>query len=326
MLRGAFVAASMLALGIGGWPGPSRAQDYPAQPIRLVVPYAPGAGSDLLGRLTAEALTARLGQPVVVENKPGAGGAIGTDLVVKSRPDGYTLLWASSDGVAILPAVKSSLPYKVPDDFSFVARITGFSYFVVVNPKLPINSLSELIAYAKANPGKLRYGSIGIGSGPHMATALIAKSAGIEMVHVPFGGVAPALTAALGGHIDLALGAASSVKPYVDAGTLRALAVTGSERHPLLPAVPTLAESGLPLVVISNWWGLLAPAGTPEPALARLRKATAEMVKDAKTVERLGALGYQFTYLEGAAFKDFAVKDFEQWKAVAKSANVAIAD
>ncbi len=320
------MAALIAMLGLFGVPAASQAQDYPAKPVRFIVPFPPGAGSDLLGRITAEALTARLGQPFVVENKPGVGGALGTDLVARAPADGYTLLWASSDGVAVLPAVKTTLPYRVPDDFTFVARVTDFSYFLMTNPGLPIRSLADMLAHAKANPGKLRYGSIGVGSGQHMGMALIGKTAGIEMVHVPFGGVAPALTALLGGHIDLALGAASSVKPYVDAGTLRPLAMTGEARHPLLPAVPTLSEAGLPLVVFSNWWGLLAPAGTPEPVLARLRKASGEMAKDPAFIEKIGKLGYQPTHLEGAAFRNFVIKDFEQWKAVAKSANIAIAD
>ena len=155
MLR-TLVVLSSIAVVAGGWPAGARAQDYPARPVRIVVPFLPGAGNDLMGRLTAEELTGRLGQPVVVENKAGAGSQIGIDFVAKARPDGYTLIWAASDGLSILPAVKPTLPYKVPEDFAFIARITLLPFVIIVNPRLPIRSMAELIAYAKANPGKLR--------------------------------------------------------------------------------------------------------------------------------------------------------------------------
>ena len=320
MLAGAMVALTCLGFGLR-----AHAQSYPSQPIRLVVPFAAGAGSDLLGRFTAQQLTPRLGQPVIVDNKPGAGSAIGVDIVAKAKPDGYTLLWTASDGASIAPAVKPALPYKVPDDFQFIARISDFAYIVTVNPKLPIHSLAELIAYAKKNPGKLRYGTAGIGSGPHMATELVAKAAGIEMIHVPFGGIAPAINAALGGFVDVIFGA-PSLKPHTDAGNLRAIAMTGRERNPNFPNVPTLAEAGLPNLVVTIWWGILAPAATPAPVVARLRQVTDEMMKDPKTAEGLRAIGYEPSYLPHDAFREFVVKDIEQWKSVARSSNITITD
>ncbi len=316
-------AAALLALGIAA--APASAQDYPTQPVRIIVPFAPGAGNDLLGRLTADALTPRLGQTVFVENKPGAGSAIGIDLVAKSKPDGYTILWTASDGISILPAVKSVVPYKVPDDFTFIARITQLPFIVAVNPKLPINSLQELIAYGKANPGKLRYGTAGVGGGPHMATALMAATAGIEMVHVPYQGVAPAITALQGGFIDVVLAAPSSIQPFAEAGTIRAIGMSGKSRHPNFPNVPTWREAGLPLDV-TVFYGILAPAGTPEPILARLRKEIGEMLRDPKIVEKLKSLGYQPDYIAGDEFKAFLVNDLEQWRKVAKSAKITIPD
>lgn len=321
MLR-KIAAASLVALGFGL--GAASAQDWPTQPIRIVVPYAPGAGNDILSRLTADYLTKRLGQTVFVENKPGAGSAIGVDIVAKSKPDGYTILWTASDGISLLPAVKSQMPYRVPEDFTFIAMVTDFTYLISVNSKLPIKTLPELIAYGKANPGKLRYGTAGVGGAPHLATALLAKAAGIEMVHVPFGGVAPALAAAVGGHIDLALASPPASKPHIDGGNVRGIAVTDTKRHKLYPDVPTTAEAGMPSLVVTFWHGLMAPAGTTAPILARLEKEIDGMLKDPEVVERLDKLGYVPVYKDAATFKDFVLKDLAKWKETAKSANISI--
>ncbi len=311
MLRKLIVTA-MVALGAGTWSALSFAQEYPTHAVRIVVPFLPGAGNDILGRLTADNLTTRLGQPFIVENKPGAGSQIGIDFVAKSKPDGYN---------PILPAVKQGMPYKVPDDFTFIARIVQIPFVVGVNPKLPINSVADLIAYAKANPGKVKYGTSGIGGGPHMGSALIEKAAGVEMLHIPYSGVSAAVNALLAGTIDIALITPPTVRPHTDAGTIRAIATTGKERHPLFPNTPTLEEAGLPVTVVV-WYGILAPAGTPEPVLARLRKEVADVLKDPQVLQKLNALGYQVSYLPDDEFKDFVMKDAEQWKSVAKSANI----
>ena len=312
-----------LALVIGAMVCSATAQDFPNHPVKIIVPFAPGAGNDTLGRLTAEFLTPRLGQPVVVENKAGAGSQIGIDFVAKSPPDGYTIVWAASDGVTILPAVKPNMPYKVPDDFAFIARIVQIPFVIAVNPDLPIKSVSDLIAYAKANPGKLKYGTSGIGGGPHMGSALIEKAAGVEMLHVPYSGVAPAMNALLGKSIDIALVTPPTVKPYTDSGQFRAIATTGSERHPLFPDLPTLTEAGVPVTVVV-WYGVLAPAGTPEPVLAKLRKEIVDGLADPKVKQRLTSLGYQVSYLAGDEFKAFVVKDANQWKDVAKTAKIQL--
>jgi tripartite-type tricarboxylate transporter receptor subunit TctC len=314
----------IFALGSLGWVAPSTGQDYPSRPLKMIVPLPPGGGSDLMARFSAQMLTPRLGQSVVVENKAGGGSVIGVDLVAKAKPDGYTILWTASDGLSIAPALRTT-PYKVPDDFSFIARISDFSYIITVNPKLPIHTLADLIAYAKANPGKLRYGTAGIGSGPHLATELVAGAAGIDMLHVPYVGIGPAITAAMGGFIDVIL-AAPTIKQHTDAGSLRAIAMTGKERHPDFPNVPTLTQAGLPNLVVTIWWGMLAPAGTAEPILARLRNDTAEMMKDPKTLEGLRKLGYEPSYLPHDAFKEFVMQDIERWKAVAKKANIKLTD
>lgn len=318
-----FVAALAAALACLA-PG-ARAQAYPDHPIKLVIPLPPGGGTDTLGRFIAQQLSAKLGQPVVPENRPGAGAVIGTDVVAKAKPDGYTLLWTSSDGVSMAPVLKKSLPYKVPDDFTYVARVSDFAYIVTVSPKLPIKSMQELVAYAKAHPGELKYGTSGVGSGPHMATELIASATGVQMLHVPYQGIAPAIAAALGGTVDVIL-AAPTVKSQTDAGALRPLATTGKTRNPDFPNLPTLGEAGIPNLVVTIWWGIMAPAGTPEPVLDKLRTATAEVLKDPATIEGMRKLGYDPNYLPYDQFRQFVMDDMRQWGRAAKAANVTITD
>jgi tripartite-type tricarboxylate transporter receptor subunit TctC len=316
-----FATLALLSLALGS--APALAQDYPSRPVRIVVPFAPGAGNDLLGRIVATELTKRLGGQVFVENKPGAASQLGTDLVAKSPPDGYTLLWTASDGLSALPAVKASVPYKIPDDFVFIASLTRISFVIAVNPKVPAKTIQELIAYAKANPGKLNYGSAGLGSAPHLGLALFANAAKIDMVHVPFAGLGPALNAVMAGTVDLSLTTVPFAKPQEEAGTVRNLAITGTARDPLLPNVPTLQESGLP-VTVQVFFGLLAPAHTPEPIVARLRKEIAEIAKEPAVIERLQTLGYPVAYLDGNGYRDTILKDLELWRGVAKAANIKI--
>ena len=318
-----FIVTAIAALGLAAGLQPLSAQDYPSRPVRMVVPFAAGAGTDLMGRIVAQEFTKRLGQQFFVENKPGAAAQLGTDFVAKSPPDGYTLLWTVSDGLSVLPAVKASIPYKIPDDFAFIAGILQLPFAVSVNAKLPIKSVADLIAYAKANPGKLNFGSAGVGSAPHMGIALMNNAAGINMVHVPFAGLGPATNALLAGTVDIGLVTPPLVKPHLDSGALRAIAVTGKKRYPLLPDVPTLQEAGLNVTTIVGY-GLSAPAGTPEPILARLKQTISAMMNDKAIIERLHGLGYETDLLIGDAYKDFIVKDLEQWRGVAKAANIKI--
>jgi len=326
-MRRTLAVAALLGLAVAVVPLTARAQEYPkAGPVKIIVPFLPGAGNDLLGRLTAEHLTPRLGQSVIVENKAGAGSQIGIDFVAKSKPDGYNLVWAASDGITILPAVKTGMPYKVPDDFAYIARIVQLPFVLAVSPRIPVTTVAELIAYAKANPGKVRYGTSGIGGAPHMGTVLFEKNTGVDMLHVPFAGISAVITALRGDTIDIALITPPTVKPHTDAGAFRAIATTGRQRHALFPNVPTLEEAGLPGVVVVVWYGILAPAGTPEPTLARLRNEVADLLKDPKVTARLDQLGYQISYLAGDAFRDYIVADLEQWRTVARTANVKLVE
>jgi len=325
MLR-TLAAAALAALSIAALPATASAQKYPDKPVRLIVPFPPGGGTDLTARIAAEYISQKLGSSVVVENKPGAATAIGMDLVAKSPADGYTLIWTTSDGISILPAVKPSVPYKIPNDYAFVAGAVKYSLVVGANAKLPFKTLAELLAYGKANPGKLRYSSSGVGAGGHLATALIANAAGVDMVHVPYQGAAPAVAGAAGGHVDLVLVATSSMKPHVDSGALRALAITDTKRSELFPDAPTLMESGLKDQSVVLYYGMLAPAGTPEPILATLRKEIGEMLKDPKVLERLKSMGFEAAFLPGNEFKDYMVKDLEKWRGVSKAANIVLTD
>ncbi len=318
-----FIVAAVAMLGLAAGLQPASAQDYPSRPVRVVIPFAAGAGTDLLGRIVAQELSKRLGQQFVVENKPGAAAQLGTDLVAKSQPDGYTLLWTVTDGLSVLPAVKASVPYKIPDDFAFIAGVLQMPFAVSLNAKLPVKSIADLIAYAMANSGKLNFGSAGIGSAPHMGIALMNAAAGIKMVHVPFDGLGPATNALIAGTVDIGLVTPPLVKPHVDSGALRVIAVTGRKRYPLFPDVPTLQEAGLNVTIIVNY-GLSAPAGTPEPILARLKQSISDIVHDKAIVERLRGLGYEIDLQIGDAYKDFIVKDLEQWRSVAKAANIKI--
>jgi tripartite-type tricarboxylate transporter receptor subunit TctC len=299
------------------------AQDYPNKPIRLVVPFPPGGGTDLSARIVAEYLGQKLGQSIVVENKGGAGSQIGIDLVAKSKPDGYTLGWASSDGLSIIPALKESMAYKVPDDFAFIATGVKTSPLISINPKLPFKNIGELIAFGKANPGKLRYSTLGVGSSGHLAATLFSKTAGIEMTHIPYSGSAPAILAAVQGTVEFAIAGMGSVKSNLDSGALRALATTDKDRNLFYTEVPTLREAGVPLSVIL-YIGLIAPAGTPQPIVDRLAKEMEEMKNDQAVQERMKKIGSEFSVLSSKEFRDTIVNDLGRWRDVAKSANISI--
>ncbi len=302
---------------------PAAAQDYPSKPVRMVIPFAAGGGTDVVGRIVAQELSKRFNQQFFVENKPGAAAQLGTDHVAKSAPDGYTLLWTVTDGLSILPAVKASVPYKIPDDFAFIAGVLQLQFAVTVNAKVPARTLAELIAYARANPGKLNFGSAGVGSAPHLGIALMNNAAGLEMVHVPFAGTGPALQAVTAATVDLALITTQQAKPYVESGAVRVLAVTGNRRDSLLPDVPTLKEAGLNVSTIVGY-GLSAPAETPAPVVARLTQTIAAVMADKALLERLKGLGYETDLQLGDAYRDFIVRDLEQWRAVGKAANIRI--
>ncbi len=300
---------SVLILGGAAGTLPAAAQDYPSRPIRMIVGFVPGGGSDISARILADVLGPRLRQSIVVENKPGAASMIGVDYVAKSPPDGYTLLHTNSDGIAIIPAVRKSVPYSVPKDFTFISRILEVPLAVSVSTKLPINTMAELIAYAKANPGKLRYGTSGVGTGPHLATLLLEKLAGIKMTHVPYKGSGGAINDLLGGHIDLTLPAIQAIAPNAESGKVKVIAVTGRTRDPLMPNVPTMAQVGLPGATVVIWYGLLGPAGMPANVVDRLRKETVSALNSPEAKQRFKAAGFETLPLAGGEFEKIAVDE-----------------
>jgi tripartite-type tricarboxylate transporter receptor subunit TctC len=317
----------LLGLGgliLAGLPRVARAAGYPTKPIRLIVGYVPGGGSDLSARILAEVMGERLNQSVVVENKPGASSVIGVQYVTQSPPDGYTLLHANSDAITILPAVHKGVPYKVPGDFTFITRILTVPLAVTINPKLPFHTIADLIAYAKQNPGKLRYGTSGVGSGPHLATLLLSREAGIQMTHVPYRGSGGAINDLVGGHIDLTLPAPQAVAGLAKSGDLRVLAVTGAQRDPSMPDVPTLAESGLPGATVAIWYGLLGPANMPPDVVAKLRTETVAALNSDDARKKFGAAGFVPEPLAGDAFQKYVEAELATWISVAASAHVNV--
>lgn len=301
---------------------PASAQDFPNRPIRLIVPYSAGGGTDTTARLVAEGLAKRMGQPVIVENKPGAGSSIGTDYVIKSKPDGYTLLYGTGDAVTLLPAVNPKLPYKMPDDLVFLVRAFISPYTVAVSNSLPVNTWAEFLAYAKANPGKVRYATSGYGGGGHLATVLLEMHAGIEMTHIPYKGIAQLMPDLLSGNVDLGLVSPATITPYFNAGKVKVLAQISWKRHPALANIPTLAEVGLKEATVETWYGVMAPAGLPANVREKLQKELMEVLKDPDVNDRLSKLGWFPEPIVGESFKQFAVEEMKVWKDVVKAAKI----
>ena len=320
------IAVAAFALAAALAPATAQAQDYPNQPIRFIVPFAAGGGNDVMARVTSEFLNQRTKWQFIVENRPGAASAIGIDYALRQKPDGYTLLWSPSDGLTILPAVKASVPYKVPEDLSYLARITELPLLVTAGTKAPFKTFAEFVTYAKANPGKVRYGSSGVGTAPHLLAVLIMRAVGVEATHIPFQGMGPALTALTGNHIDLLFPDPGSAKPFVEGKQIMALAVTSEKRHPSYPDVPTVEQAGGPKTNGTVFYATFAPAGTPEAILQKLRTEIGEVLKDPKYIERIGQMGFQPSYLAGNAFKEVVVKELDQWKGIAKAANIELKD
>ena len=298
--------------------------NYPAKPVRLVVPFPAGGTTDILARAVAQKLSEAWGQQVIVDNRPGAGGNIGSDLVAKSTPDGYTLLMGTVGTHAINPSLYKNMPYDHVKDFAPVILVAGVPNVLVVNPSLPVHSVSELIAYAKANPGKLNFASSGNGTSIHLSGELFKVMTGVEMTHVPYKGSAPALTDLIGGQVQLMFDNLPSSLPFIRAGKLRALAVTSGARAAALPDLPTLAESGLPGFEASSWFGVLAPAGTPRDIVAKLNGAIASWLASPAAKEKLLAQG---AIAAGGTPDDFARHigaETSKWAKVVKASGAHI--
>jgi len=298
--------------------------DYPNHPIRLVVPYPPGAGTDATARIVAEALGKQLGQTIVVENKPGASGLIGTDGVAKAAPDGYTLLWTSTDSMTTVPALRTKMPYKVPDDFTYIAKMAETGMSLAISPKIPARTVAEFIAYAKANPGKLSFGSSGTGGSPHLATLLFEKYAGIKMTHVPYKGIAAAMTDLIGGQIDFVLLTPVTIVPYINSDKMRIIGITAPTRHPMLPNAPTVKEEGFPQATATVWYGLFGPARMPPDVVAKLQKEIAVVAQMPAVRDKMAQAGLQMRTEIGADFEKSAAAEYAQWQALGKAENLQL--
>ncbi len=310
----------LLAVVAGG----AWAQAYPVKPIRLVVPFPPGGATDILARAVAQKLTDAWGQSVIVDNRPGAGGNIGSELVAKAAPDGYTLEMGTVGTHAINASLYSKMPYDHVRDFAPVILVAGVPNVLVVNPGLPVNSVQELIAYAKANPGKLNFASSGSGTSIHLAGELFKVMAGVQMTHVPYKGSSPALQDLLGGQVQLMFDNLPPSLPHIKAGKLRALGVTSATRAPALPDVPTIAESGLPGFEASSWFGVLAPAGTPPAIIAKLNAEIAKWLDTPEAKEKMLALGANAA---GGTPEDFAkhiAAETAKWAKVVKESGAKV--
>jgi tripartite-type tricarboxylate transporter receptor subunit TctC len=301
----ALLSAALLSL-------PAAAQSYPTKPVRIIVPFAPGGGSDFIARFTAQRLSASFGSQVIVENKPGAGGMLGIEQGVRADPDGYTFTLIASS-YTVNPALYP-LKYDPVNDITPVVQISQGPMIVVVNPKVPANSATELIALAKAKPGTLNFASAGQGSITHMACELFAYMAGIKMNHIPYKGTGPALTDTIGGQTDLFCTSTATALPHVKAGRLRALAVTTANRLPAEPNVPTLAESGVKGYDVPLWHGLIAPRGMPKVAVDKMNAEVNKLLKSKDTAEQLQTDGVSPKGGTPEAFRDQIRNEVELWK------------
>jgi tripartite-type tricarboxylate transporter receptor subunit TctC len=310
-----------LAVSLAAVAAPGAAQDsYPSKPIRLIVGYSAGGGNDITARLIAPKMSEALGQPVIVENKPGAQSIIAADYVAKSAPDGYTILMGPSGPMTINPATYSKLPYSAQKDFEPIGMICSFPLVAVVNPKLPIKSINELIEYAKANPGKANYASsAGIFQ---ISTELFKQQTGAPLVLIPYKGSGDSVKAVITGEVMMTLVDPAPVTGALKAGTVRGLAVTSAKRHPSWPDLPTFGELGMPDLVAPVWMALFAPAGTSPAIVARLHKEMVRAVKDPETLARFSTMGLQPEAGTAEELKQQMARDLARWTAVAKTAGI----
>ena len=329
-LRARCVRRAALALAVLALLGPipalaqssvSGAADFPARPVRLIVPYPPGGAADVLGRMIGQKLAERWGQQVLIDNRPGAGGGIGAQAGAKAPPDGHTLTVTPVGIMAVNPWVYAKLPYDPLRDFQPVTLIASSPFVLAVHPKLPVNTLKEFIDYARSNPGKLSVGNPGSGTGQHLGGEYLASSAGVQLVHVPYKGSAPATTDLLGGVIDAQFDLITLL-PHVKAGKLRALGVSSAKRMKALPDVPTIAESGLAGFQVVAWNGIVAPAGTPIALAEKIQKDVAQVLGQRDVLDTLTAQGYEPGGQSPAEFAAFIRSELEKYGKIVKTAGI----
>ncbi|HEY8608393.1 MAG TPA: tripartite tricarboxylate transporter substrate binding protein [Noviherbaspirillum sp.] len=312
----AFAAASMC--------GTASAAGYPDKPIRLVVPYAAGGSTDLTARLLAKSMTARFGQPVIVDNRAGAGGSIGHETVAKSTPDGYTLLFSAAGPLTVTPHTYPKLSYEPVKSFAPIMLVATQPLLLVVNPAMKVNSVADLIKEAKARQGKLNYGSFGNGSAAHLAAESFKMLTKAEMMHVPYKGSSPALAGLVGGEIDLMFDVFSTAAPLAESGKLRPIAITSRERSPLFPSVPTMDEAGVAGMDAGTWFGILAPAGTPQEIIDQVNRAANAALGEQELRSTLASQGAAVRGGTPAQFADFFNSEFQKMGTLVKAVGVKV--
>jgi tripartite-type tricarboxylate transporter receptor subunit TctC len=304
--------------------GPAIAADYPAKPVRVVVPFPPGGTTDVLARIVAAGLSERMGQQFIIDNRPGASGAIGTTMVAKAPPDGYTLVFATINTHGINASLFPNLPYDPIKDFAPVTIVANTPNVLMVHPSVSAKNLTELIALAKAEPGRLNFGSTSLGGSPHMSGELFKMMAQVDIVHVPYKGGGPMLTDLIGGHIQMAFDNLPSSMGHIRAGDVRAIAVTTAERLPSAPDIPTMRESGLPDYEVAAWFGLLAPAGTPPEIVERLHKNISEILQSPEGGKRLADLGAEPVGNTPEEFAGVITYEVARWRKVVQATGVKV--
>jgi len=316
------LAILLLASGLCGSIDAAIAQTYPSRNITLIVPFPPGGSTSIVGRVVADKMSQLLGQSIVVDNRGGAGGTVGTKVVAKSEPDGYTLLAGYTGTLAIGPSLYRNVGYDPRKDFAPIGAIGCAPSSLVVHPSFPVKSVAELIAYAKANPGKVNFGSAGIGTVGHIIGEYFARATGIQIVHIPYKGTGPALSDLLGGHIPMSFSPVATTAGNVKGGLLRGLSVTSAHRNTLLPDVPTMIEAGVPDFDASLCYGLVAPVGTPRPVIDRLSKALRDALASDEVKKQLELDGTEITPSTPEQYGDFIDRDEKKWSELVKASGV----
>ena len=307
---------------IAAWTSSVLAQGFPSRPVHLVVPFPPGGSTDVAGRIVAQKLGETWGQPVVVDNRPGAGTALAAEAVAKAAPDGYTLLLGSASTFSINPSMQSNLPYDALKSFTPIAMVGGLTLVLIANPSLPAAGLRELVAMDAATPGALSYASFGVGTSSHLAGEMLKATTGMKVVHVPYKGSSQAMNDLIGGQVALSVDTVVAAAPHIKAGKVKPIVVTTEKRSRLLPDVATVAESGYPGFHADSWLAVVAPAGTPEAIVKRLRGEFARALLSSDTADRLLAAGFEPIAPDPEAYRPLVESDVRKYTAVVKSANI----
>ena len=302
----------------------AQSQTYPSKPVRVIVPFSPGGGTDIVARILAPKLGERFGQQVIVDNRPGAGGNVGAEITVKSPPDGYTLMVGSTSEIGIGPSIYSKLPYDVLRDLVAVTPLAATPMILVVHPSMPVKTAKELVALALARPGQINYGSAGAGSGAHMGAELFRYMTKIDIVHVPYKGVGPAMADVIGGQVQVLFTTLPSATAFIKAGRLKALGVASLQRASSMPELATMAESGVPGYEMEYWYGFFAPAATPKDILARIYTDTMGVLRQPDVVANFGKQGVQPVIKTQEQFAAFVRADIEKWAVVVKASGTKV--